>query len=149
MAKTVTSLSAIENTAPSTDLKPWKAFVDMKDETKLQEVHWIKEQIAEQIGKLGREAGIENLSLQHLMTMPDTFNRKVTIVWNPKKNEWFRYVEGKDVPSWLAGLGKSYRDYVYDPTGKTPSGRNVTPEMIAQYRGRGSSGGKATSLDDL
>jgi hypothetical protein len=149
MAKTVTSLSAIDNTAPSTDLRPWKSFVDMKDEDKLVEVHKIKSQINDMIAKLGKEIGIENLSLQHLMTMPETFNRKVTIVWNPKKNEWFRYVEGKDVPSWLAGLGKSYKDYIYDPSGKTPAGRNVTPEMIAQYRGRGSSSSKATSLEDL
>lgn len=143
MAKNVTSLSAIDNAAPSSDLKPWKSFVDMKDETKLQEVHRIKEQVADTIAKLGREAGIENLSLQHLMVMPETFNRKVTIIWNTKKDEWFRYVEGKDVPAWLKAMGKNYKDYVY------PDGRSITSEMKAKYSGRGSSGGKATSLEDL
>jgi hypothetical protein len=149
MAKTVTSLSAIENTATSEGLRPWKSFVDAKDESKLEQVHKLKEQIADYIIKQGQAIGIENLSIQHLMVLPEMFNRKVTVVWNTKKGEWFKYKDGDPVPSWLTAMGKAYQDYVYDPEGKKPNGRLVTAEMIASYRGRGTGGSKATSLDAL
>jgi hypothetical protein len=112
-----------------------------QDPDVVKQVQAYKVELAKIIRDWGQKHGIEDLSLQHIMTMAKNPEAKVFYFWNPDKQVWFRYRNGDEVPRWLVNL-PNRNNFKY------PDGSALTSEMKAKFRGRGNENKeKVTSLD--
>lgn len=123
--------------ATATNSVPW---VEARKHPEIvKKVQEYKVKLADTIEEWGQSIGIDDLTLQHIMTLAKNPDAEVLHYWNPDKKVWFRYRQGDEVPRWLQSL-TNRNDYKY------PKGSELTADMLAKFKGRGG-GKKLYSLD--